>query len=87
MALSDENGNMVMPVAPMYGGGGFGGNSGHGFGSDGWWIILLFILLGNKGCCFNVAVRYVDATTDDPATVPTPVIEVQNANLTITRIA
>ena len=40
-----------------------------------------------KGCCFSVSVRYVDATTDDPATVPTPVIEVQNANLTITRIA
>ena len=45
MALTDEN-NMVMPVTPMYGGsnGGFGG-----FGNDGWWIILLFILLGNNG--------------------------------------
>ena len=43
MALTDEN-NMVMPVAPMY-----GGNSGfgNGFGGDGWWILLLFILLGN----------------------------------------
>lgn len=40
-----------------------------------------------KGCCFTVAVDYVDATTDDPATTPTPVIEVQNANLVITRIA
>lgn len=40
-----------------------------------------------KGCCFSVAVRYVDATTDDPATVPTPVIEVENANITFTRIA
>lgn len=40
-----------------------------------------------KGCCFSVAVDYVDATTDDPATTPTPLIEVQNANLTITRIA
>ncbi len=40
-----------------------------------------------KGCCFSVGIRYIDATTDDPATVPTPVIEVQNANLTITRIA
>lgn len=40
-----------------------------------------------KGCCFSVAVRYTDATTDDAATTPTPVIEVQNANLTITRIA
>lgn len=40
-----------------------------------------------KGCCFSVAVRYVDATTDDPATVPTPTIEVENANLVITRVA
>lgn len=45
MALTDESaGNMVMPVSPMYGGnnGGFGG-----FGDGGWWILLLFILLGN----------------------------------------
>ena len=40
-----------------------------------------------KGCCFTIAVRYVDATTDDPTTTPTPVIEVQNANLVINRIA
>lgn len=40
-----------------------------------------------RGCCFNVSVDYVDATTDDPATVPTPVIEVQNANLVINRVA
>lgn len=40
-----------------------------------------------KGCCFSVSVRYTDATTDDPATVPTPQINVQNANLRITRIA
>ena len=48
MALTDENGSsgMVMPVAPMYGNGGNGG-WGDGFGS-GWWIILLFILLGNN---------------------------------------
>lgn len=39
-----------------------------------------------KGCCFNLAVRYV-AADEDPATTPTPVIEMQNANLTITRIA
>ena len=48
MALTDENGSgMVMPVAPMYGGG--NGGFGSGFGGDGWWIILLFILLGNNG--------------------------------------
>ena len=40
-----------------------------------------------KGCCFSVGVRYVDATTDNPATTPTPVIQVQNANLTINRVA
>lgn len=39
-----------------------------------------------KGCCFNLAVRYV-AADEDPATVPTPVINVQNANLTVSRIA
>lgn len=39
-----------------------------------------------RGCCFNVSVRYV-AADEDPATVPTPVIEAQNSNLTIVRIA
>ena len=40
-----------------------------------------------KGCCFAVSVRYVDATTDDAAVTPTPVISVQNANLVINRVA
>lgn len=40
-----------------------------------------------KGCCFSVSVKYVDATVNDAAVTPTPVIEVQNANLVITRIA
>lgn len=46
MALTDENGGngMVMPVAPMYGGG--YGNNNSGFGGDGWWIILLLLALG-----------------------------------------
>ena len=39
-----------------------------------------------KGCCFSLAVRYVDATVADPTTTPTPSINVQNANLVITRI-
>lgn len=39
-----------------------------------------------KGCCFTLSVRYV-AADEDPATAPTPVIEMQNANLVITRIA
>ena len=45
MALTDENSNgMVMPVAPMGGGNGFGN-----FGGDGWWILLLFLLIGGNG--------------------------------------
>lgn len=44
MALTDEmGGNMVMPVSPMNSNGGFGD-----FGGS-WWILLLFILLGNNG--------------------------------------
>lgn len=50
MSLTEGNGgnDMVMPVAPMYGG---GGNSGFGWGGqDGWWIILLFLFaFGNGG--------------------------------------
>ena len=44
MALTDGNGgDMVMPVAPMYGGnGGFGNN----FGGDWGWIILLLLIAG-----------------------------------------
>lgn len=37
-------------------------------------------------CCFNLAVEPVPATTD-PEVTPAPVITVQNANLTIARIA
>lgn len=40
-----------------------------------------------KGCCFSVSVRYVDATVADPTVEATPVIEVQNSNLVIDRIA
>lgn len=40
-----------------------------------------------RGCCFSMSVRYVDATTDDAAVTPTPVVEVQNANLVINRVA
>ena len=50
MALTDENGasgsNMVMPVTPM---GNYGGNGGFGFGDNGFWILLLFLLLGGNG--------------------------------------
>ena len=40
-----------------------------------------------QGCCFSMSVRYVDATTNDPAVDPTGLINVQNANLVITRVA
>ena len=39
-----------------------------------------------RGCCFTLAVEYVQAT-DDPAIIPTPFIEVQNSNLVIDLIA
>ena len=39
-----------------------------------------------RGCCFSVAVDAVPATTD-PTIAPAPIIEVQNANLVIDRIA
>ena len=39
-----------------------------------------------KGCCFTLSVRYI-AADEDPATTPTPVINLQNANLVISRIA
>lgn len=38
-----------------------------------------------KGCCFNVSVENTSASPDP--TVPAPVINVQNANLVITRVA
>ena len=48
MALTDEStGSMVMPVAPMYGGGGNG--AGFGFGGDWAWILLLLVLFGGWG--------------------------------------
>ena len=50
MALTNDMGNMVMPVAPT---GNFGGGFGNGFGGDGFWIILLFILLGGWGGNWN----------------------------------
>lgn len=50
-------------------------------------VISTAIITVPKGCCFSVSVRSIDATTDDPATEPTPLITVQNANLVINRIA
>lgn len=39
-----------------------------------------------KGCCFNVSVENTSDSTE-PASTPAPQINVQNANLTVTRIA
>jgi len=49
MALENENGSMVMPVTPMYGGGYGMNNGGFGFGGDGFWILILFFLLAGNG--------------------------------------
>lgn len=40
-----------------------------------------------RGCCFTVAVEYVNGTVNDPATVPTPVINVIDGSLSISRTA
>jgi hypothetical protein len=40
-----------------------------------------------RGCCFTVAVEYVNGTVDDPAVVPTPLINVIDGSLSINRIA
>ena len=40
-----------------------------------------------RGCCFTVSVEYVNGTVEDPATVPTPVINVIDGSLSITRTA
>lgn len=39
-----------------------------------------------RGCCFSLSIENVPATTD-PTVTPAPIIEVQNANLVIDRIA
>lgn len=46
MSLTNENGNngLVMPVAPMYGGG--YGNNNNGWGGDNAWWIILFLIFG-----------------------------------------
>ena len=40
-----------------------------------------------KGCCFTVAVEYVNGTVDDPTVIPTPLINVIDGSLSITRTA
>lgn len=50
--MSETNSNMVMPVAPYYGGNG-GGGFGFGDASSGWWIIILLLCLGGWGGNFG----------------------------------
>lgn len=40
-----------------------------------------------RGCCFSLSVESVTAVENDPTATPAPVIDVQNANLVIDRIA
>lgn len=69
--LENESGNMVMPVSPM-------GNNGN--------VTSTAIVRVPRGCCFSLSLRAVPGT-DDPTATPAPVINVQNANLTIVRTA
>lgn len=52
MAITDGDNGMVMPVAPMYGGG--YGNNGFGMGGDWFAWIILALLLGNGGFGFGM---------------------------------
>lgn len=40
-----------------------------------------------RGCCFTVAVEYVNGTVNDPTATPTPLINVIDGSLSITRTA
>lgn len=40
-----------------------------------------------KGCCFTVSVEYVNGAVNDPTATPTPVINVIDGSLSVSRIA
>lgn len=40
-----------------------------------------------RGCCFTVSVEYVSGVVNDPATTPTPLINVIDGSLSINRVA
>lgn len=40
-----------------------------------------------RGCCFTVSVEYVNGTVDDPTVTPTPLINVVDGSLSISRTA
>ena len=46
MESGNGSGNMYMPVAPAYGG---GGGFGNGFGGDALWLLLFFCIMGGWG--------------------------------------
>ena len=46
--MTDNNNGLIMPVSPLYGGGGYGGGFG-GWGSDIWLILIVLFALGGFG--------------------------------------
>lgn len=40
-----------------------------------------------KGCCFTISVEYVNGSVNDPTVTPTPLINVIDGSLSISRIA
>ena len=40
-----------------------------------------------RGCCFTVSVEYVNGTVDDPTVTPTPLVDIIDGSLSITRTA
>ena len=40
-----------------------------------------------RGCCFTVSVEYVNGSVNDPAVTPTPIINVVDCSLSISRTA
>ena len=54
MALTEEGTGTTMLVQPS----GFGGNGGFGDMGSGWWILLLFILMGGWGGNYEYSGRY-----------------------------
>ena len=53
-----------------------------------WHVYTSAVVTVPCGCCLTVSGAYVDGTEDDPATTPTPSIQVRReASLTVKRIA
>lgn len=55
---------------------------------DYWHVNTTAIVTVPRGCCLTVSGAYVDGTEDDPATTPTPSIQVRrDASLSVVRVA